>query len=100
MHLIPDRANPGRRAMPAASRAVITLKGEMGYSSVLTTKTWGFYDVLFKGRPFSFQRPTEQWGSYVMENVLFKVSFPAEFHSQTAVECAMQLHPSLEGRID
>ena len=54
-------------------------------------KTWGFYDVLFKGKPFKFQR---RYGSYVMENVLFKISFPAEFHAQTAVECAMQLHPA------
>ncbi|MGH8252875.1 MAG: 2-methylcitrate dehydratase, partial [Steroidobacteraceae bacterium] len=59
--------------------------------------TWGFYDVLFHGQPFCFQRP---YGSYVMENVLFKISFPAEFHAQTAVECAMQLHPLLRGRLD
>jgi 2-methylcitrate dehydratase len=59
---------------------------------VLTAKTWGFYDVLFKGNPFAFQRP---YGSYVMENVLFKISFPAEFHSQTAVEAAMTLHAEL-----
>jgi 2-methylcitrate dehydratase len=59
---------------------------------VLTAKTWGFYDVLFKGQPFRFQRP---YGSYVMENVLFKISFPAEFHSQTAVEAAMTLHEKL-----
>ncbi len=88
----------------ATSRAVwlalITLKGEMGYPSALTAKTWGFYDVLFKGQPFRFQRPIEQWGSYVMENVLFKISFPAEFHSQTAVECAMQLHSRVSKRID
>lgn len=88
----------------ATSRAVwlalITLKGEMGYPSVLTTKTWGFYDVLFKGQPFRFQRPIEQWGSYVMENILFKISFPAEFHSQTAAECAMQLHPFIRERIN
>jgi 2-methylcitrate dehydratase len=80
----------------ATSRAVrlalITRTGEMGYPSVLTAKGWGFYDVLFKGKPFRFQRP---FGSYVMENVLFKISFPAEFHSQTAVECAMQLHAEL-----
>jgi 2-methylcitrate dehydratase len=84
----------------ATSRAVrlalISKTGEMGYPSVLTAKTWGFYDVLFKGKPFRFQRP---FGSYVMENVLFKISFPAEFHSQTAVECAMQLHPVLKGRL-
>ncbi|MDN5836830.1 MAG: bifunctional 2-methylcitrate dehydratase/aconitate hydratase [Nitrosospira sp.] len=88
----------------ATSRAVwlalITLKGEMGYPSALTAKTWGFYDVLFKGRPFRFQRPIEQWGSYVMENILFKISFPAEFHSQTAAECAMQLHARVREKID
>jgi 2-methylcitrate dehydratase len=81
----------------ATSRAVrlalIAKTGEMGYPSVLTAKTWGFYDVLFKGKPFRFQRP---FGSYVMENVLFKISFPAEFHSQTAVECAMQIHAELK----
>jgi len=85
----------------ATSRAVrlalISQTGEMGYPSVLTAKGWGFYDVLFKGKPFKFQRP---FGSYVMENVLFKISFPAEFHSQTAVECAMQLHPLVKNRID
>ena len=81
----------------ATSRAVrlalISKTGEMGYPSVLSAKTWGFYDVLFKGKEFRFQRP---FGSYVMENVLFKISFPAEFHSQTAVECAMQIHAQLE----
>ncbi|MCX8005113.1 MAG: bifunctional 2-methylcitrate dehydratase/aconitate hydratase, partial [Burkholderiaceae bacterium] len=80
----------------ATSRAVrlalIAKTGEMGYPSVLTAKTWGFYDVLFKGQPFRFQRP---YGSYVMENVLFKISFPAEFHAQTAVEAAMQIHREL-----
>ncbi|CAD6517363.1 bifunctional 2-methylcitrate dehydratase/aconitate hydratase [Paraburkholderia sabiae] len=80
----------------ATSRAVrlalIAKTGEMGYPSVLTAKTWGFYDVLFKGQPFSFQRP---YGSYVMENVLFKISFPAEFHAQTAAEAAMTLHEQL-----
>src|SRR3954453_623680 len=79
----------------ATSRAVrlalISRTGEMGYPSVLSAKTWGFYDVLFKGNEFKFQRP---FGSYVMENVLFKISFPAEFHSQTAVEAAMHLHPA------
>ena len=73
----------------ATSRAVrlalIAMTGEMGYPSALTAKTWGYYDVLFKGKPFKFQRG---YGSYVMENVLFKISFPAEFHSQTAVEAA------------
>ena len=81
----------------ATSRAVrlalIAKTGEMGYPSVLSAKTWGFYDVLFKGQPFKFQRP---YGSYVMENVLFKISFPAEFHSQTAVECAMDIHEKLK----
>ena len=80
----------------ATSRAVrlalIAKTGEMGYPSVLSAKTWGFYDVLFKGNAFKFQRP---YGSYVMENVLFKISFPAEFHSQTAVEAAMTLHKEL-----
>jgi len=68
----------------------------MGYPSVLTARTWGFYDVLFKGEPFRFQRP---YGSYVMENVLFKISFPAEFHAQTAAECAMELHPRIKDRL-
>src|ERR1051325_6260221 len=77
--------------------ALIAKTGEMGYPSVLSAKTWGFYDVLFKGQPFKFQRP---YGSYVMEHVLFKISFPAEFHAQTAVECAMQLHPEVKDRID
>jgi 2-methylcitrate dehydratase len=80
----------------ATSRAVrlalIARTGEMGYPSVLSAKTWGFYDVLFKGNAFKFQR---EYGSYVMENVLFKISFPAEFHSQTAVEAAMILHGKL-----
>ena len=80
----------------ATSRAVrlalIAKTGEMGYPSVLTAKTWGFYDVLFKGNAFKFQRP---YGSYVMENILFKISFPAEFHSQTGVEAAMTIHGEL-----
>ena len=80
----------------ATSRAVrlalMAKTGEMGYPSVLTAKIWGFYDVSFKGQPFKFQRA---YGSYVMENVLFKISFPAEFHSQTAVEAAMTLHTAL-----
>jgi 2-methylcitrate dehydratase len=81
----------------ATSRAVrlalIAKTGEMGYPSVLTAKTWGFYHVSFKGQELRFQRP---YGSYVMENVLFKISFPAEFHSQTAVEAAMTLHEKLK----
>ncbi|MBK8857446.1 MAG: bifunctional 2-methylcitrate dehydratase/aconitate hydratase [Opitutaceae bacterium] len=85
----------------ATSRAVrlalIALTGEMGYPSVLTAKTWGFQDVSFKGNPVKLARPL---GSYVMENVLFKISFPAEFHAQTAVECALKLHPLVKGRLD
>jgi 2-methylcitrate dehydratase len=80
----------------ATSRAVrlalMVRAGEMGYPSVLTAKGWGFYDVLFRGRPFAFQRA---YGSYVMENVLFKISYPAEFHAQTAVEAAMALRARL-----
>jgi 2-methylcitrate dehydratase len=83
----------------ATSRAVrlalMAKAGEMGYPSALTAKTWGFYDVSFRGQQFKFQRP---YSSYVMENVLFKISFPAEFHAQTAVEAAMKLHASLAGR--
>jgi len=77
----------------AVRLALISQTGEMGYPSVLSAKGWGFYDVLFKGKPFKFQRP---FGSYVMENVLFKISFPAEFHSQTAVECAMTLFQDMK----
>jgi len=84
----------------ATSRAVrlalFSLKGEMGYPSVLTARTWGFYDVLFGGQPFKLQRP---YGSYVMEHVLFKISFPAEFHAQTAVEAAIYLHPQVKDRL-
>lgn len=85
----------------ATSRAVrlalLVLKGEIGYPSALTAPKWGFYDVSFKGEPFKFQRP---YGSYVMEHVLFKISFPAEFHAQTAVEAAVQLHPLVATRVD
>lgn len=84
----------------ATSRAVrlawLTMQGEMGYPSALTAKTWGFYDVLFKGNAFKFQRP---YGSYVMEHVLFKISFPAEFHAQTAVECAFALNKQVGNRL-
>ena len=84
----------------ATSRAVrlalMAAKGEMGYPSGLSAEGWGFYDVLFKGNPFKF---TRSYGSYVMENVLFKISFPAEFHAQTAVECAVQLHPLVKDRL-
>jgi 2-methylcitrate dehydratase len=85
----------------ATSRAVrlalIVMTGEMGYPSALSAKTWGYYDVLFKGKPFAFQRG---YDSYVMENVLFKISYPAEFHSQTCVEASMTLHPEVRDRID
>jgi 2-methylcitrate dehydratase len=81
----------------ATSRAVrlalMAKAGEMGYPSALTAKTWGFYDVSFKGQEFKFQRA---YGSYVMENVLFKISFPAEFHSQTAVEAAMTIYQQMQ----
>ncbi|HEY2276521.1 MAG TPA: bifunctional 2-methylcitrate dehydratase/aconitate hydratase [Steroidobacteraceae bacterium] len=84
----------------ATSRAVrlafIALSGEMGYPSALSAKTWGFCDVLFEGKPLALPQP---FGSYVMENVLFKISYPAEFHAQTAVEAAMTLHPSVRDRI-
>jgi len=84
-----------RRAVTHALNAVH--KKVVGYPSALSAKTWGFYDVAFKGQEFKFERP---FGSYVMENVLFKISFPAEFHAQTAVEAAMRLHPQVAGRID
>jgi 2-methylcitrate dehydratase len=77
--------------------ALIALTGEMGYPAALSARTWGFYDVLFKGQRFAISRPL---GSYVMENVLFKVSFPAEFHAQTAVECAIALHPMVGPRVN
>ncbi|MGN6513952.1 MAG: bifunctional 2-methylcitrate dehydratase/aconitate hydratase [Lysobacteraceae bacterium] len=84
-----------RRAVTHALNAVH--KKVVGYPSALSAKTWGFYDVAFKGQQFKFERP---FGSYVMENVLFKISFPAEFHAQTAVEAAMRLHPEVAGRIE
>jgi 2-methylcitrate dehydratase len=84
----------------ATSRAVrlalIALTGEMGYPSALSAKTWGFSDVLFRGKPIVLAQP---FGSYVMENVLFKISYPAEFHAQTAVEAAMTLHPQVAERL-
>ncbi len=84
----------------ASSRAVrlamMVAKGEMGLPSVLSAPRWGFYDVLFKGNKFTLQRP---YGSYVMEQILFKISFPAEFHAQTAVECALLLHQEIKHRI-
>lgn len=85
----------------ATSRAVrlamIVLSGEIGYPGVLTAPKWGFYDVLFKGQPFKFQRA---YGSYVMEQILFKISFPAEFHSQTAVEAAVRLYAQVKDRLE
>ena len=85
----------------ATSRALqlvlLTQKGQIGYPSVLTTPTWGFYDVQFKGEQFSLPR---DFTSYVMENVLFKISFPAEFHAQTSVEAAVILHEEIKDRID
>ena len=85
----------------ATSRAVrlamLVLRGEIGYPSALSAPVWGFYDVSFKGEPFRFQRP---YGSYVMENILFKISFPAEFHAQTAVEAAVLLHPQVSSKVD
>jgi 2-methylcitrate dehydratase len=85
----------------ATSRAVrlalITMTGEMGYPTALSAKTWGFYDVLFGGKPLIRARP---YGSYVMERVLFKISYPAEFHAQTAVEAGVALHPLVKDRLD
>lgn len=84
----------------ATSRAVrlalITMTGEMGYQSALTAPKWGFYDVSFNGEPFKFQR---EFGNYVMDQILFKISFPAEFHAQTAVECAVKLHAQVANRL-
>ncbi len=77
--------------------ALMALAGEMGYPSALTAPKWGFYDGVLGGAPLSLPQP---FGSYVMENVLFKISYPAEFHAQTAVECAMALHGEIEGRLD
>ena len=99
------RPNTGARkswaAGDAASRGVwlgmLALKGEMGYPSALTAKTWGFYEVLFKGREFRFQRP---FGSYIMENVLFKIAYPTAFHGQSAAEAAINLHPLVKDRLD
>jgi 2-methylcitrate dehydratase len=76
--------------------ALQALKGEMGYPTVLSARTWGFCDVLFRSQPITLARPL---GCYVMENVLFKIRFPAEFHAQTAVEAAIQLHPQVKDRL-
>jgi 2-methylcitrate dehydratase len=87
----------GDAAARAVRFALMALKGEMGYPTALTAKIWGFYDVHLKGEALKFQRP---YGSYIMENILFKVSFPAEFHSQTAVEAGVKLHPAIAGRVN
>jgi 2-methylcitrate dehydratase len=81
----------------AVQHAFRSLRGEMGYHSALSAKTWGFSDVLFRGKKISIPRP---FGSYVMDHVLFKISFPAEFHAQTAVEAAIKLHPLVRDRFD
>jgi 2-methylcitrate dehydratase len=81
----------------AVQHALLALRGEMGYPGALSARTWGFEDVLFHGKPL---RQPQPFGSYVMENVLFKISYPAEFHAQTAVECALELHPEVHGRLD
>ena len=81
----------------AVRHALFALKGEMGYPSALSAKTWGFQDALFRGQPIVEEQP---FGSYVMENILFKISYPAEFHGQTAVEAAMTLHPEIKDRLD
>jgi len=87
----------GDAAARAVQHAFMAIKGEMGYPSALSAPKWGFSDVLFQGRPLKLARP---FGCYVMENVLFKISFPAEFHAQTAVEAAFQLHPRVRDRLD
>jgi 2-methylcitrate dehydratase len=79
------------------SLALLAMKGETGYPSVLSAKTWGFYDVLFKGECFKLK---QEFSSYVVENILFKISFPAEFHGQTAIEAAIQLHPQVLSRLE
>jgi len=87
----------GDAASRAVQHALMALKGEMGYPSALTEANWGFSDALLRGRRIVLARPL---GSYVMENVLFKVTFPAEFHAQTAVEAAIKLHPLVKDRVD
>ncbi len=81
----------------AVRHALMALRNEMGYPSALTAKSWGFQDVLFKGKTLTLAQPLD---SYVMENVLFKINYPAEFHAQTAVECAMALHPEVGHRLE
>ncbi|XAM01620.1 bifunctional 2-methylcitrate dehydratase/aconitate hydratase [Phycisphaeraceae bacterium D3-23] len=81
----------------AVRLALLVMKGEMGYASAMTAKTWGFRDVLFRGNDVTLARPL---ASYVMDHILFKVSFPAEFHAQTAVEAGVALHPEVKDRLD
>ena len=87
----------GDAASRGVALALMSKKGEMGYPTALTAKTWGFYDVSLRGNPLQINRP---FSSYVIENILFKISFPAEFHAQTAVECAFKLHPLIKDRLD
>ena len=87
----------GDAAGRAVRLALMAVKGEMGYPSALTAKTWGFYEVLFKGQPFKFQR---QFGSYVIENVQFKIAYPTAFHGQTGVEAAIKLHPLVKDQLE
>ena len=87
----------GDASARAVRLALMVAKGEMGLPSPLRAPSWGFYDVLFDGEPFAF---SQSYGSYVMEHVLFKISFPAEFHAQTAVECALRLHAEVKDRLD
>lgn len=88
----------GDAASRAVRHALFALRGEMGYPSALTASRWGFQDVAFGGQPIHL--PKQGLGSYVMENVLFKISFPAEFHAQTAVEAAIALHPEVKDRLE
>jgi 2-methylcitrate dehydratase len=99
------KPNTGSRkswaAGDAASRgvrlALMAVRGEMGYPAALSAKRWGFYDALFKGKPFKFQRP---FGTYVMENTLFKIPYPTAFHGQSGVDAAIKLHPLVKDRLD
>ena len=91
--------SPGLRVMPLSKSSQVShdyIEGEMGIPTVLSAPKWGYYDVLFKGNQFEFDR---DYGSYVMENVLFKISYPAEFHAQTAVEAAVTLHQQVVNRL-
>src|ERR1700751_1674183 len=107
-HLTQGLANRGLRATPRSAAgaptgggvplALQSRRGEMGYPSALSVKLWGFQDALFGGKPL--QVPDRGFGTYVMENILFKISFPAEFHAQTAVEAALALHPEVKDRLN